>query len=372
MTCGAPPPHTDLSHMASALPAPPAPSPSFPLLLTFISIIVGALLLLFWWSDNTRFFFVSQMMLVTITICITPSIAHHLTKQWGHFTHMTLEIALFIVLLFVFSVWLLGKNALGVWIVYAIGLILLLEVGSHLVKQNKEVTLNRLSQITSYSSLQNDAKTFERMFLAEQILYIPVPFGLIVGTIFGLIRSWTPQATIIYSLLLILLFASFVLIYFLIVAFRQMSNPLLKNNEVSSAAELKDQEQRDLDLSSNITGLRKIYLYDAMHNVILLVAFAAIVVSLLGIVVNTKWLIGGLIGGSFLFNQLPYVIGQYQLHEKVLEKYEGMNRVEMREKLKKYSPQVPTSTFLGALFTTGTTGEIIYFMLNQLIKNAFI
>ena len=58
--------------------------------------------------------------------------------------------------------------------------------------------------------------------------------------------------------------------------------------------------------------------YDAVHNVILLVGFAAVVAGLWGVSIDMKWLIASLVGLSLLFNQLPFVLGQSALHENVL------------------------------------------------------
>ena len=122
-----------------------------------------------------------------------------------------------------------------------------------------------------------------------------------------------------------------------------------------------DQEQKDLDLACIVADLRKVYLYDAVHNVILLVAFAAIVAGLWGISIDIKRLVASLVGLSLLFNQLPYVLGQSAFHEKVLERYEGVKRAEMAEKLKKYAPLFPKSDFLATLFMTGTIRDRLRF-----------
>ena len=86
--------------------------------------------------------------------------------------------------------------------------------------------------------------------------------------------------------------------------------------------------------------------------------------------IGIQWVLLALVGFGFLFGQLPYIIGQSLLHEKILDRYEGGKRAEMAEQLRKNAPLFPTVYFLAALFTTGTTGGVLYFLLDQFLRNA--
>lgn len=394
--------------LAPITPAAPIPSLTSKVLLfgIVVFLLIGFGLWIFitlssplaGWVNTTRFLFAGQMILLTIAVCLTPTIAHLVTQQRGRVARVIVETLLFVALLLGFGWWMFGFGAFGFWIAYAVVLILLLEVGSHLIEQYKIAILKRLSRNVSLKGLQNNAKAIERMFHRELILYISVPLGLIAGTTVGLVRGHTAQTVIVFCLQLVLLLASLVLFYFLVYAFVRMSDPLYKISQVSSPQivdeqmsahlgffsklsrilrflvpsakpETENQVQKDLDLAYMVSSLRKVYLYDAMHNVILLVAFMAVVVSLWGVAIDPKWLIGSLIGLALVFNQLPYVVGQSRLHEKVLEQYEGVEHGEVAAQLKKYSPLFPTFDHLTALFATGTAGGLVYFLLDQFVKN---
>lgn len=388
--------------------APPPPIAAPPLLLLrwrviaiFIGIglLVGLSLLLFNWQGGARLLFVSQMLLLIIVICLTPTAAHHLTKQQGRIARVVVETLLFIASFLAFGYWLIGGTIFGIWIAYAAVLVLLLEIGAHFVEHHKIVTLKRLSRSVSFKHVQSNAEALEKLFHNELVLYVSVPLGLVAGTTIGLIRSQTPEATLVLCLQIVLLLAALVILFFLVNSFAQMRDPLFKTTQIyspkisnewmverkgfiskigrvfrflvpSPKPETVDQEQKDLDLACMVADLRKVYLYDAVHNVILLVAFAAAVLGLWGISIDVKWLIASLVGLSLLFNQLPFVLGQSALHEKVLERYEGTKRADIAEKLKKYSPLFPTSDFLAALFTTGTAGGVLYVLLDNFIKEA--
>jgi hypothetical protein len=369
------------------------------LALLLIGVVTSAFYLLFSWRSGAGVLLFSQMALLTITVCVTPTVAHHLTKRSGRVARVILETLLFASLLLGFGTWLLGNVAFGGWIIYAFVLILLLEVGSHFVEHYKVISLNRLVRSVSFKNIRDDTETFEKMFRSELALYISVPIGLIVGTAIGLDRNLTLEAILALCLQIVLLLASLVLLFFLVYAFARMKDPLFRTTQVSSPnisdewmkesesffrkigkvlsflvppskPESQDQVQKDLDMAYMVANLRKVYLYDAVHNVVLLVAFAAVVIGLWGIPIDAKWLLASLVGLSLLFNQLPYVLGQSALHEKILDRYEGTKRADISEKLKKYSPLFPSSDFLAALFTTGTAGGVLYFLLDNFVKAA--
>lgn len=402
--CPPPPPYLPgrREYPAPSLPPPVAPpTPVLRIIPALVGIIalVGLSLLLLNWQVGARLLFAGQMLLLTVGICLTPTVSHHLTKQQGRIARVVVETLLFVALFLAFGYWLMGNTVFGVWIVYATILVLLIETGGHFVEHHKVATLKRLSRSVSFNHVQSNAEALEKLLHSELVLYISVPLGLVAGTTIGLIRSQTPGVILVFCLQIVLLLASLVLLFFLVNSFAQMRDPLFKTTQTyspkianewmverkgfiskigrvlrflvpSPKPETVDQEQKDLDLACMVGDLRKVYLYDAVHNVVLLVAFAATVIGLWGIPIDVKWLIASLVGLSLLFNQLPFVLGQSALHEKVLERYEGVKRADISEKLKKYSPLFPTSDFLAALFTTGTAGGVLYVLLDNFIKEA--
>lgn len=350
------------------------------------------------WIQLAQALFVGQMMLLTLVICLIPAFSYYLMNQRDRVGRVITETLLFLGVFLVFRWWLFGSNVFGIWLVYAAALIIILEAGSHLVEWYKIVTLERLARNAPFKSLQDKAEAVEKMFYYQLILYISVPFGLILGTIIGLVRGQSPQAIVILCLHLVLSFAVIILLYFLFYAFRRMTDTLFRASHLvspqitteqintssgfvdrlgqifrflipSKQPETENRALQDLSLACMVSDLRKIYFYDATHNVALLIALVAVVISLWGFSVDMKWLVGSLIGLVLVFNQLPYVIGQAQMHAKVLEKYEGVNRAEVAEKLKKYAPLFPSFDSVAALFMSGTAGGIVYFLIDQFVKS---
>lgn len=101
-----------------------------------------------------------------------------------------------------------------------------------------------------------------------------------------------------------------------------------------------------------------------LHNGILLVILVSTVLSLQGILIDIKWLLGILLVTTLVFGEIPYGIGQYLLYEKVLERYTGRTHAEMEDNLRKYAPLFPPHAFLAALMAAGTIGGFFFFLLN--------
>jgi len=382
-----------------AAPPPPGRGLFLAIGLTALIILIGAFFLLAAKWGQSKALFAGQMALITLAVCLVPTIASGLIQNRGRVVRILTETALFATLLVTFSYWLFGAGGLGVWIAYALALTLLLEVGSHIIERYIAKTAERISQSAYFTNLRHDAEAIQKMFRREAVLYVSVPLGLISGTAVGLFGDWTKQATIIFCVQLVLGFAGIILAAFLINGTIRMSAPLLKpspaktpaaNEDTSRQASglfgqigklfkpllphpqtgTEDQQERDLSLALIATDLRKAYLYDSIHNIILSVAFASAIASLWGITVDMKQMLQWLLGLGLVFSQVPFIAGQLFLHETLLDRYEGTRRMEIAERLKKIAPLFPTIDVLTSLFATGTAGGLFYFLLDQSIKNA--
>lgn len=335
---------------------------------------------------SSMLLFISQIVLLTTAICLIPTFVYRLTRRQARVIRVFVESLIYIALFQVFGLWLFGTAALGTWIIYASALIILIEAGSHLVQWRKDSTLKRLVDGSSFKSIKGDADAIEKMARYEVVLYIPVPVGLISGMIIGLIRHQTPLQIVEFCFQLVLSLAALVLFYFLCVGFKRMYDPLFKtipaslpefalkkrkgkNTPKFPPRPQKNLDQQYIDLACDVSGLRKVYKFDALHNTIMLVAFLAVVTKVTFVAVDMKWIIASLLLLTLVFSEIPYGIGQYLLHQRILENYTGGKYAEMAKKLQDYAPTFPPWEFLGALLTTGTAGGILYVLFSQFIQN---
>ena len=309
--------------------------------------------------------FSSQLIIFTVVVCLTPTFAGCLTKEQNRAVSVLVESVLFIVLILGFGLWLFGKSILGNWIIYTVVLVLLLEIGSNIVEHLKIITLNRLANEITFKQVKNQVEAFESMFLIEQSIYSPIPLSLVIGTIAIWFSNQTPKEIILFSFKLFLFLFSLSIMCFLCMGFVRISDTLFHENYVSSpklkkerkgflgwvklviirvTQQLpfkKDPEKEAIELACTVSDLRKIYLYDAIHNSTLLIASVTVLLWLLGGILNLILLVSSLVGIILFLNLLPYSIGQAALHNKILERYKGMKRIKLLEKLRKYSPLFP-------------------------------
>ncbi len=330
--------------------------------------------------------FSAQMLLLAIALSVTPTVSYYLTKSWNRFARGMLETIAFTIIFALFHVWLWGTAMLGQWLKYTIILMLLLEVGGHLVEWNKIKTIGRLSKSKLFVNLQTDAEAVERMFRHERFIYLPVPLGLVVGMLWGMLRGWDSRTTVFFSLQLVFCGAALILLVFLVIGFVRMADPLFENSDLTepvpkakkprgqkkfrlkaTATTKETQIQKALDLAVMIVDLRKVYLFDSAHNVVLLVAFAA--VALRWGAGNKILLFTALLVLTFVFNHLPYIIGQSRLHERVLEGYEGLARARISAQLREHAPYFPRWEFLVVILTSSPAGGVVYFLLEHFVIN---
>ncbi|GHO51437.1 hypothetical protein KSX_96000 [Ktedonospora formicarum] len=300
---------------------------------------------------------------------------------------LLIESTTYLVVFLGFAFWMLGARAFGSWLVYAAALVLLVEVSGHSMEWYKQNTLKRIRRAVSYTSLEVDVKALEKMTRNEVILYISVPVGLVLGTVLGLILRLTTVQILVLCLQIVLLLASCVQLYFLIIGFRRMADPLFKTipryvpaltkpkqkgKRKAQAPKVSQEtvDQQYIDVASDVSGLRMVYKYDALLNTILLVAFLLIEIKMWLLPIDLKWLIASVVIATCVWSELPYAIGQYLLHTRILEEYTGGKYVEMAKKLQEYAPLFPPKAFIGALLTSSAAGGVLYALLSQMAQGA--
>ena len=75
---------------------------------------------------------------------------------------------------------------------------------------------------------------------------------------------------------------------------------------------------------------------------------------------------------KFIETKVPYSVGQFRLHEEILDAYHlnGLAQSELKKKLKNISPLYPVLDFAGALVASGTAGGLIVMLIIEVLKGA--
>ena len=357
------------------------------------------LLLIIWWIVlvifegwlRSRLPFTISVVGLMVLICSAPVVSGNSRRALRVLIETLIVIGA--VALFLWSQF--GAQVMGKWILYTTAIVLVLEIGAHLVEWNKDDSIKRLSQWSDlFKFLESDTSLLDKLFRRQQITYLAIPLGFLIGLHTGLFFGYSDAMTFAVCLIAILLLASLALTYFLINSFVRMIDPILTTEEVYSRAVTttvpkskakaiiagiqlliivpsdvdEKSDNTDLDLAHAATGLRKIYLFDSLHSTLLLLAFVGIILNFAGVNITLTRVFGSLIVAPLIFCQLPFSVGQTRLHRQLLWRVKGSEEVEVRKKLDAVAPRFPRFQLLSSLATTGT-GSLLYFLLEELIKN---
>ena len=368
----------------------PGPGNNKRALIALIFILWVASLIVLAWFRSHLSFTISTLALMFV-ISGVPLIGTQLRRRSLRVITETL-IVLTSIALFTWTQF--GRGSIGGWFIYSAAVVLILEIGGHLVEWIRNSAVARLSQWTDLvNPLHNNTLVIEGIFRRQQISYAAVPLGFLLGLSIGLLLNYSEQRIALIVLLAILTIASIILAYFLINSFIKMSEPMFsreqipqptvavtnvrtKNNELrtvfggltvtitSPSVKAEEADTRDVDLSKAATSLREIYLYDSIHNVLLLVAFSAVAANLFNARITLIGVTIALAVFTFLFSQLPFAIGQARLRREVLWPFRGSKEIEVNEKLDKVAPFFPVFQLITTLISTGG-GALLYFLLKE-------
>lgn len=386
-------------------PCPPPLSAHPPALLSRNIILLGLLLItvisfIGWLLFQEQFSTIIKIYITAISLCFLPTITHRLTQGKSRLTHSLIESLAFIILLLSYSWWIFGMSVLGWWIIPSIILILVLEIGSNIIELYKISTLQYISQELEFSQIKEKANEIEKLFKNEIAIYFSVPVGLLLGANLGSLYYQSLLEIAKFSFIIVLILAISMLIYFLFVACERMSNSLIKESDISYPELRKEtkgwrglfanffkiaiprfnsnKESKDIAIAHIVSNLRKVYLYDSIHNGILLILTGMILTQLLRInlespksilLMASSWLLVALI-----FNFVPYAVGQYLFRTQILKKYSGSERREMSDKIDKVAPLFPINALFSKSYEHTSEPSFVTiktFLINPTWNNSF-
>jgi hypothetical protein len=376
--------------------------PIFSIVSAIVALAIVALFILGAFFSGGYISLSAKTIALLIFLAILPTLSTVL-KKLGQLIAVIFQ-SLFATLIVVgYVIWTIGSNALGVWIGFLFCFLLLLFIGSYILELQKKRVLHRLTGTNKYQLAINEAERLESTLKLGILLYLSIPLGVIISIGYGWIMGKSEVAAVVLIVPTTLITASLFLMIMLITSANSMSNSLIllepgnleeitveKNSPsffkafVSKLFKLSLPEYpkqgeldytRALNMTCMVSDLRKLYFYDSIHNSTLLFGFSAATVSFvssLEIVGSIKWFIGIFLLLLFLFSYIPYSIGQFHLYEEILDAYQldGLERNNLKKKLKEISPPYPLLEFGTALFASGTVGGLIMFLIIEILKNA--
>jgi hypothetical protein len=323
-----------------------------------------------------------------------PSVARRISGRRGYAARLSLETALCTIFLVAFSFLIYGASGIGVWIAYSASVTVVLLGGSYLVEHIMTRHIQRASRRFRIAELTDAKEIIERIISREAIVYASVPLGLVVGAIGSLVLGWSVSLIINWTIVTVLGLSSVALLLFLIRSSICLAAPLITYSDIDSANFLEktssspitlfsaagtplkvllpisNSQEYDLEAAEAVCELRSVFLLNSLHNVILLVLFSATALNLIGPRPRVSAAVLMLIGATFVFVHLPYVIGQTRLQSRILERYTGSTKVTFGDQVKKAAPLIPAGEFLTAITSAAGVGGLLILLVQQFVRDA--
>lgn len=270
----------------------PSGAPKKSSILFIIAIALLFFLGLFLYLFNLEGFITcSTIALMTTFFSLIPTLSYKITSSKGASTNFVIEFILFSSFILVSRFILFGSLVPDGWVVYAIGLVFIVQTGGYLIEWHMSKTLNSakqcLDRIATVISGESKRAYVEQALQLESFSYSVIPIGGIIGAISGLISGFSLGETLILCLRIVLLMSSIILFIFIISSSLRMSDSMFESKKINinnqrktlidsflHGSRTKEEIEESLfQLSRAITALRSVYLYNSMHNAILITVF---------------------------------------------------------------------------------------------------
>jgi hypothetical protein len=325
----------------------------------------------------------TQLMLAATMISFVPTLLLRVDREKHRWAVGTIESLAYFLTIVLLAAW-RGHPIWNAWIGYGGLLVALIVGGGHLVEWYRDEILTRVRNDTTAVKVHPDLDKIDDFLRDEQAIYVSVPLGLAIGLLIGWGKQLEPRAVIIVAVQAMFLLFVVTLILFLLKLFNRMRDPILR---FDPGLKIIIPLETEHNVAYAVSELRKVYLYDSIHDAMLLVSFLALALRLGQVIIDKNpvcflalvpcfgaehidkgWLLGGLTTVVLVLNQLPFMVGQRGLHLLVLDKLEGWSRAETIVKIKEGLVLFPKIEFLAALFSSGTAGGAVWSIAEKLIK----
>jgi len=333
----------------------------FAILARVFAVILFLLFLYALWKMPTHSTF-SRIVASIIFLLLLNAVAvlsHFVTNNTE--IRMAVESILFFAVLAVLFAKILPREALAGAFAFIVGSILVLEIGSNLV----DFYYHRIEKLVAKeeSATAQIFKTLDIQRSMGEIAYKSINLGAIIGLLLALIFLRSPLTGLLFGGL-----GAFAICLLVVTALDTMriGHPLA---ELDIRPEPPN-PKADLAFLGMVTKIRRIYLYDGFHNILLLSLIILFISSLLRPYLVNHWffIFLALLGAVFLFNEIPFVIGQMILHQRISDRYTEAQRQELAEQMAKAAPITPQISMIIVHMTSSGAGALLYVIGEHILK----
>jgi hypothetical protein len=277
---------------------------------------------LYFWLTLNKFLSIAKLFGLSIFLLVIPTITSIFLKNA---ILRTLLDSFIFCITFLFLCWYFSIQLSLKWYLIACGLVFAIEWGGFLNKLNASFLLYSLRKKEEEYS-QKFKKIIHKSMLMSSFLYLSIPLAIFIGGSFGIIQGKDIIYSVKIALFLVFSTATVLIFIMLIFNFAKMSSKLvgLSPQKYTSFDDV-------LETAIIVTKARQVFLYDSLHDIILSIVVVYINLNILGIDISPVIWFSTFLLLSFLFNNIPFVIGQRQFHESALENYSGLEREQKKK-----------------------------------------
>ncbi|GEM_PF-4790665 len=350
--------------------------------------------------DSVQIQFAIQITMLVIIMMIIPYVTQGfmLFSTWRR--SLSIEILLYILTILVIGTWITENKISSSWIPSILFAVPLIVGGGTLVEFVMQFRLDHILTLAKSSQIKFEVNRITEMFANEVMHYLSVPLGFGLGVIASFLHSLDPLSAYMLCLVAISILYLLFLTISIFTSFRRLSDSLYQpetvNSEISESNRISKiinklrtvlrlksklenkntlitQQEHDLLVANLTAEIRKLYLFNSSHNIILFVTFLTIVLLILGLEVSLYFVLGTILVLYTVFGQLPYVLGQRNLHTQIMVRYSNLDNIvtytEMEKKLHDVSPLYLRIYFINSILMTGV-GGFLFLIISQVIINS--
>jgi hypothetical protein len=342
--------------------------------------------------------------IVAAAFTLIPILTGFITRFKNQIVDSLVEILLFSIILVVVDL-LMFQHVGSSWLLYSIAIGSVLVIGGHGIDYIRDEKVNCVTReieskrqqlgekkkasqtkalsddIFQYNTMLRYAYTFGTFFYQEGYLYSALPLGVLSGVSLGIYEHTSAIGYIDFSIQHISFIATIILTFFIYKAIGQMVKPVYIGRSRSrhriiftsdEMEKLRGEKERIVGFGKTTTELRELYLYDSIHNVLLLCIFLYLFLGSIAVTFSLKIAAFAILLMLTLCSQLPFMIGQSLLRQYILRGYGGYARGVMENELKKeeYAPLLKKPELWLAFSSLGT-GGLLFFLAEKFIKELF-
>jgi hypothetical protein len=223
-----------------------------------------------------------------------------------------------------------------------------------------------------------------RFFDRQKHVYLAIPLGFFIGSLGGIYQKYDATQLFLLAIKLTLLISSIFQLIVLIYSFKKIIQPLTTRNISASYSifseevsmlyfEINKESQSanpTLDLAIGLTDMRKILFYNITLNAIMFCSMIFLLSTIIDFHVSLRITIIFFLVVLLIFSQIPYALGQNNMHNVLLGNKEGVEREELKEKINKYASLVPKFPFIISIISGFTAGGLLFYVIENLIKES--